>query len=122
MGVQASFIKFKDIKTMKRELRKYQAKDKSDDVVDIVALEKVKKDILPFKEGDIVAGVVGERWIQRQTKELCKELGIKGVVEVVFVDNPYYWDMAMEEDRGVDEILDEHFEKFTDEEYKEFLQ
>lgn len=122
MGVQASFIKFKDNKIMKRELRKYQERDKTDDVVDIVALERVKKDICPFTEGDIVAVVVGERWIQRQTKELCKELGIKGVVEVVFVDNPYYWDMAMEEDRGVDEILDEHFAKFTDEEYKEFLQ
>ncbi|MCP1156611.1 hypothetical protein [Bacillus infantis] len=121
MGTQASFIKFKDMTTTKKELRKYQKKDKSDDVVDIVALEKVKKDIFPFKEGEVVAVVVGERWIQRENKELCKELGLKNIVEVVFVDNPYYWDLAMEKDRSIDDILREHFEQLSDEECKEFL-
>ncbi|CAM5734386.1 hypothetical protein SAFG77S_11616 [Streptomyces afghaniensis] len=52
MGTQASFIKFKDMTTTKKELRKYQKRDKSDDVVDIVALEKIKKDIFPSKEGE----------------------------------------------------------------------
>ncbi|MCM3570505.1 hypothetical protein [Neobacillus mesonae] len=121
MGTQASFIKFKDMTTTKKELRKYQKRDKSDDVVDIVALEKVKKDIFPFKEGEVVAVVAGERWIQRENKELCKELGLKNIVEVVFVDNPYYWDLAIEENKSIDDILGEHFEKLSDEECKEFL-
>ena len=119
MGIQASFIKFKDNVTTKRELRKYQKRDKSEDVVDIVALEKVKKDICPFKKGEIVVVVVGERWIQRDTKELCKELGVKGIVEIAFVDNPYYWDLAIEEDKSIDEILSEHFEQLSEEEWIE---
>ena len=122
MGTQASFIQFKDITTMKKELRKYQKRAKSDDVVDIVALERVKKDIFPFKEGEIVAVTVGERWIQRDRKELCKELGVRNIVEIVFVDNPYYWELAMEKDRGIDEILSEHFVKLSDEEYRKFLE
>ncbi|MCF2649681.1 hypothetical protein [Niallia circulans] len=121
MGTQASFIKFKDISTMKRELRKYQKRNKSDDVVDIVALEMVKKDICPFKKGEIVAVVVGERWIQRDRKELCKELGVKSIVEIAFVDNPYYLDLAIEEDKSIDDILSEHFEQLSDNECKEFL-
>ncbi|CAM5734378.1 hypothetical protein SAFG77S_11615 [Streptomyces afghaniensis] len=68
-----------------------------------------------------VAVVVGERWIQRENKELCKELGLKNIVEVVFVDNPYYWDLAIEKNKSVDEILTEHFEQLTEEEWMEFL-
>ncbi|WP_400244969.1 hypothetical protein AB3U99_01205 [Niallia sp. JL1B1071] len=122
MGTQASFIKFKDSSTMKRELRKYDKRVKSDDVVEIVALEKVKRDIYPFEKGEIVAVVVGERWIQKETKELCKELGVRSIVEIVFVDNPYYWDLAIEKDRSLDEMLGEHFEKLSDEEYEVLLQ
>lgn len=121
MGYQESFIKFKDEKTLIQELRRYEKRGKESDLVDIVCVDRVKKQVFPFKEGELVAVVGGDRGQQRDKKRLQNELGIRNIVDVVFVDNPIYWEMA--EDKGVrfTVFLKEHFVQLSKDEYEELL-
>ncbi|WP_430789092.1 hypothetical protein VBD025_02760 [Virgibacillus flavescens] len=112
MGYQESFIKFKDVTTLIKQLKSYNKRDKTEDMAEIVCIDKVKKEIVPFKEGELVAVVCGERSEQRDHNKLRKGLGITNVQDIVFIDNPYYWEMTMDQDVGIGEILGEHFEKF----------
>lgn len=121
MGYQESFIKFNDEKTLVQELRRYEKGEKDSDLVRIVCVDRVKKQVFPFKEGELVAVVGGDRGQQRDKKRLQKELGIRNIVDVVFVDNPIYWEMA--EDKGVrfTAFLKEHFVQLSKDEYEELL-
>lgn len=120
MGYQESFIKFKDQKTLLEQLKRYEKREKSD-LVKIVCVDRVKKEIYPFKVDELVAVVGGERSEQRDRNRIRKGLGITNIQDIVFIDNPYYWEMAMEQDGGLGEILDEYFERLSDEEYAELL-
>lgn len=120
MGYQESFIKFRDQKTLIEQLKRYEKREKSD-LVKIVCVDRVKKEIYPFKVGELVAVVGGERSEQRDRNRIRKGLGITNIQDIVFIDNPYYWEMAMEQDGGLGEILDEYFERLSDEEYAELL-
>jgi hypothetical protein len=75
-------------------LKKYEKRDKSNDIADIVCIDRVRKDIIPFKKGELVAVICGERSEQRDRKRLRKGLGITNVQDIVFIDNPFYWEMA----------------------------
>lgn len=121
MGYQESFIKFKNEETLKEQLKAYQKRDKSNDLADIVCVDRVKKEVYPFREGELVAVVSGERSEQRDKSRLRNGLGIKRVVDIVFIDNPIYWEKAWK--RGIDlgDFLREHFETLSDEEYEELL-
>jgi hypothetical protein len=121
MGYQESFIKFKDEKTLVQELRRYEKYEKDSDLVRIVCVDRVKKQVFPFNEGELVAVVGGDRGQQRDKERLQKELGIRNIVDIVFVDNPIYWEMA--EDKGVrfTDFLKEHFIQLSKGEYEEFL-
>lgn len=121
MGYQESFIKFKNVKTLIEQLGKYNKRDKANDMAEIICVDRVKKEIYPFKKGELVAVVCGERSEQRDRNRLRRGLGITNVQDIVFIDNPFYWEMAMEQDVGLGEILGEHFERLTDEEYAELL-
>jgi hypothetical protein len=120
MGYQESFIKFKNKKNLVEQLKRYEKQGKSD-LIEIVCVDRVKKDIVPFKEGELVAVVAGERSEQRELSRLERELGISKIQDIVFIDNPLYWDMAMDRGGGLKEILEEHFEILSDGEYKELL-
>ncbi|MEI2368017.1 hypothetical protein [Niallia circulans] len=121
MGYQESFIKFKNEETLKEQLKAYQKRDKSNDLADIVCVDRVKKEVYPFREGELVAVVSGERSEQRDKSRLRNGLGIKRVADIVFIDNPIYWEIAWK--RGIDlgDFLREHFETLSDEEYEELL-
>lgn len=121
MGYQESFIKFNDTNTLKLELRKYGKRDKSKDFAEIVCVDRVKRDIFPFKVGDLVAVVCGERSEQSDRNCLRQGLGIKNVNEIVFIDNPFYHEMAWEQDCDLGSILSDHFERLTDAEYKKLI-
>lgn len=121
MGYQESFIKFKDTKTLIEELRRYEKKDKSKDLADIVCVDRVKKQVSPFKEGELVVVVGGERSQQRDKNRLQKELGIKNIVDIVFIDNPYYWEIAGEKGISLRDFLTEHFESLSESEYEELF-
>lgn len=121
MGYQESLIKFKNKETLIKELKKYEKRDKSEDIAGIVCIDRVKKAVYPFKEGELVAVVCGERSEQRDTKRLKKGLGITNVQDIVFIDNPFYWEMAMEQDISLGEFLGEHFQRSPDDEYAELL-
>jgi hypothetical protein len=120
MGYQESFIKFKDQKTLKEQLKRYEKREKSD-LIEIICVDRVRKEIFPFKAGELVAVVGGERSEQRERNRLRKGLGITKVQDIVFIDNPIYWEIAMEQDVDLGEILGEHFDRLTDEEYSELL-
>lgn len=120
MGYQESFIKFKDKKTLIEQLRRYEKREKSD-LVEIICVDRVKKAIYPFNEGELVAVVGGERSEQRERNRLRRGLGITKIQDIVFIDNPFYWEMAMERDADLGDILWEHFEKLSDKEYAELL-
>lgn len=118
MGYQESFIKFKDQKTLIEQLKRYEKREKSD-LIEIICVDRVKKEIFPFKQGELVAVVGGERSEQRDLSRLRKELGISKIQDIVFIDNPIYWEMAMDRDVGLGDILGEHFKRLSDEEYAE---
>lgn len=120
MGYQESFIKFKDQQTLIEQLKRYEKREKSD-LVEIVCVDRVKKEIYPFKEGELVAVVGGERSEQRDRNRLKRELGITKIQDIWFVDNPIYWEMAMERDVDLGDFLGEYFEKLSDVEYAELL-
>lgn len=120
MGYQESFIKFKDKETLIEQLKRYEKREKSD-LVEIICVDRLKKEIYPFKKGELVAVVGGERSEQRERNRLRKELGIAKIQDIVFVDNPIYWEMAMEKDVGLGDFLWEHFERLSDKEYAELL-
>ncbi|MFK5707538.1 hypothetical protein [Lysinibacillus boronitolerans] len=121
MGYQESFIKFKDEKTLVQELRRYEKGEKDSDLVHIVCVDRVKKQVSPFNEGELVVVAGGERSQQRDKNRLQKELGIKNIVDIVFIDNPFYWEMA--EEKGIDfgDFLKEHFESLSENEYEELF-
>lgn len=121
MGYQESFIKFKDVEILINQLKGYQLRDKNGDLAEIVCVDRVKKDIIPFKKGELVAVVCGERSEQRDRNRLRRGLGITKVQDIVFIDNPSYWEMAMDQEVGLGEILEEHFERLSDEEFEELL-
>lgn len=121
MGHQESFIKFKDTKTLIEQLRRYEKRDKSEDMAEILCVDRVIKEIHPFKEGELVAVVCGERSEQRDRNKLRKGVGINNVQDIVFIDNPVYWEMAEEREVDLGVILREHFEKLSDEEYQGLL-
>ncbi|MBN6185677.1 hypothetical protein JQN58_01600 [Aneurinibacillus sp. BA2021] len=121
MGYQESFIKFKDEKTLVQELRRYENGEKDSDLVHIVCVDRVKKQVSPFNEGELVAVVGGDRSQQRDIKRLQKELGIKNIAHIVFVDNSIYWEIAEEKGVGFGVFLKEHFEQLSKEEYAELL-
>jgi|SRR5699024_2505366 len=122
MGYQESLVKFKDMETLKNELRRYEKKGSVSDLVEIICVDRVKKEIPPFKEGELVAVVGGERSEQRDKVRLKKGLGIKNIAEIVFIDNPYYWEVAETQEMALRKFLEQHFEILSDEEYKELLQ
>lgn len=121
MGYQESFIRFKDEKILKEQLKVYQKRDKSNDLADIVCVDRVKKEVYPFREGELVAVVSGERSEQRDKSRLRNGLGIKRVVDIVFIDNPNYWEMAEEQGVDLGDFLREHFETLSDTDYEELL-
>ncbi|MFB6469523.1 hypothetical protein ACE38V_22580 [Cytobacillus sp. Hz8] len=121
MGYQESFIRFKDEKILKEQLKVYQKRDKGNDLADIVCVDRVKKEVHPFRVGELVAVVSGERSEQRDKNRLRNGLGIKRVVDIVFIDNPIYWEMAEEQGVDLGDFLREHFETLSDEEYEGLL-
>lgn len=121
MGYQESFIKFRNQKTLIEQLKKYSRRDKASDLAEIVCVDRVKKDIFPFKEGELVAVVCGERSEQRNRSRLREGLGITKIQDIVFIDNPYYWEMAEDKNVDLSEILGEHFEKLSNAEYDQLV-
>lgn len=121
MGYRESFIKFKDEKTLVQELRRYEKGENDSDLVHIVCVDRVKKQVSPFNEGELVIVVGGERSQQRDKNRLQKELGIKNVVDIVFIDNPYYWEIAEENGLSLGGFLTEHFESLSQNEYEELF-
>ncbi|MEH7076221.1 hypothetical protein [Neobacillus drentensis] len=122
MGYQESFIQFKSKKSLMEELRRYDKRDKSSDIADLVCVDRVKKEVFPFKEGELVAVVCGERSEQRDKNRLRSGLGIRNVKDIVFIDNPVYWEMA--EEQGIIDLgafLSMHFEKLSKDEYNALL-
>ena len=102
-------------------MKRYDKRDKSADIAEIVCVDRVKKTIYPFKKGELVAVVCGERSEQRNFNRLREGLGITNVQEIVFIDNPHYWNMAMEQDVKLSQFLGEHFEKLSDDKYAALL-
>lgn len=119
MGYQESFIQFKSVDLLKSELKKYAARDKEDDLAEIVSVNKVKEAVMPFKKGDLVAVVCGERSEQRDNSRLKEGLGIENVKNIVFIDNPTYYELSKDDFHG---FLNKHFEQITEEEYQELIQ
>lgn len=121
MGYQESFIKFKDEKTLLQELRRYEKGEKDSDLVHFVCVDRVKKQISPFNEGELVVVVGGKRGQQRDKNKPQKELGIKNIADIVFIDNPFYWEMAEEKVINFGDFLTEHFESLSENEYEELF-
>lgn len=118
MGYQESFIQFKNVEVLKSELKKYKDRDSSEDAASIYGVTRVRKDIHPFKEGNLVAVVGGERYAQRSRDRFKEELGLKNIKHIVFIDNPDYCEMS---DGNLGGLLDEYFEQLTSEEHEELL-
>ena len=120
MGHQASFIKFRNKKTLVEQLKKYEAqpKEKRSEYVEIATVCRVKKDIWPFVEGEFAPVVAGERGIIYNIPELKEELGISKFQQVIAVDCGMYCDIQIEQ--GVN-ILEEYFEELPKEVWTELL-
>lgn len=120
MGHQASFIKFRNKKTLVEQLRKYEAQpqDKRSEYVEIVAVCRVKKALWPFAKGEFVPVVAGERGIIYNIPELKEELGITKFQQVIAVDCAEYYFMQV--DQGID-IFEEYFEELPREVWTELL-
>lgn len=121
MGYQESLIKFKDEKMLIEELKKYSKRDNSSDFAEIVCVDRVKKDIYPFKKGELVAVVCGERSEQRTEIRLREGLGIDNVKEIVFIDNEMYWKMAEKQGIDLGVFLAKYFKKLSEDEYRFLL-
>ena len=121
MGYQESFIQFKDKKTLKKELKKYESRNKENDFAKIVCVDRVKKGITPFRKGELLAVVCGERSEQRNEERLKDGLGVENVKDIVFIDNLEYSLITFEKEMSLRDLLEEHFERLSDEEYQELL-
>jgi hypothetical protein len=111
MGYQESFIKFRNAEDLIEEVRKYKRRDTSSDLAELVCVDRVKKAVHPFKAGELVAVVCGERSEQRTTNALREGLGIENVQSITFIDE--YMDQA---DGDLPIFLEEHFEKLSESE------
>ncbi|MNF66521.1 hypothetical protein D3C84_483160 [compost metagenome] len=118
MGYQESFVQFKNKETLVSELKKYKIRNFDEDLARVYGVNKVKKSIKPFREGELVLVVGGERSEQRNEKRLVDGLGINNVKNIVFIDNPAYWEMSNGE---IGKLLDEHFEQLSEKEHDELL-
>lgn len=118
MGYQESIVKFRSVDDLKNEMKKYQHKSGMDDVVHIYNAARTIKGISPFKKGELVLIVGGERYVQRSPKILEEELGIEEIQSVVFIDNPYYWDLS---GGNIDKLIGENFAILSREEYEKVI-
>jgi hypothetical protein len=114
MGYQESFIKFLDEDTMVEQLEKYMKRNRENDLAEIVCVDRVKKDIAPFKKGEFLAVVSGERSAQRGAVDLYLNLGLDYILDIKFMD-----DYLFQHNFDIDfpAFLEEHFEKIPLEEY-----
>ncbi len=117
MGYQQSFVKFKTINQLKKELVKYKDRDKSRDQAEITGYVEVIKEIYPFSKGEVALIVSGERYEQRNAPNLKEGLGISNIDEIVFIDNPEYVYMAEEQNVELGQLLDKHFSMLDEESY-----
>lgn len=115
MGYQQSFIKFKDLELLKSELIKYNQRNSEYDLATVYGVVKIIKPISPFEKNELALVMGGERSEQRNTNRLKEGLGIENAQEIVFIDNPYYWELS---DGNIGELLDEHFQTITKDEYE----
>lgn len=106
---------------MVQELKRYEKCEKDSDRVHIVCVDRVKKQVSPFNEGELVVVVGGERSQQRDKNRLQKELGIKNIVDIVFIDNPFYWEIAEGKGISLGDFLTENFESLSENEYEELF-
>lgn len=120
MGHQASFIKFRNKKTLVEQMKKYenQPERKRSDLVEIVAVYRVKKAIWPFNKGEFVPVVAGERGVIYNIPLLKEELGISKFQQVIAVDCAEYYFMQIEQ--NID-IFDVYFEELPKEIWTELL-
>lgn len=116
MGYQQSFVKFSDVETLKSELVKYKQRDSKHYQATVYGVVKTIKPITPFKKDELAFIVGGERYTQREAERLKDELGIENVQEIVFIDNPRYWNMS---NGDIGKLLDTHFTTLTEEELEE---
>lgn len=119
MGYQQSFVKFKDIKTLNDELIKYKKRDKKHHQASVYGVVKTIRAISPFKEGELALIIGGERYAQRGLNRLRDELEIENAQEVVFIDNPQYYEMS---DGDLGKFLDAHFINLTEEEFENMME
>lgn len=118
MGRQQSFIKFKNKEVLVSEVKKYQERDSSGDQTYLLCANEVIKDIVPFKKGELLLVVGGERHGQRNTHNLKNETGLGNVERIVFIDNERYSEMS---DGDLGGLLDEHFRALTKDEHDELI-
>lgn len=59
MGYQQSFVKFKDVETLKNELIKYKKRDSKHEQASIYGVVKTIKTIPPFKKDELTLIVGG---------------------------------------------------------------
>lgn len=116
MGYQESFIQFKNDQDLIEEIRKYKGRDTSGDLAQLVCIDRVKKAVSPFNEGELVAVVCGDRSEQRTTDALKEGLGIENVKSITFIDE--YMDQA---DGDLQGFLEEHFKKLSDAEMETII-
>jgi len=111
MGYQESFVSFATKTGLIAQLKKYMERDHSDDLAEIVCVDRVKKPVFPFSVGDLLLVVCGERSEQRFPSDL-RRLGIDQVQQVVFIDCEHYMNMANKQFHGdLGAFLEDRFEK-----------
>lgn len=111
MGYQESIIKFRNTEDLVEEIKKYKRRDTSSDLAELVCVDRVKKAVPPFKVGELVIVVCGERSEQRDPQALKEGLGIDNVQSITYIDE--YINQA---GGGLHSFLEDYFEKLSDSE------
>jgi len=120
MGYQQSFISYASTEELVKDLQEYGKRDRSKDQSGVYCINRVKKELPGFKEGELVVVVGGERYDQRGLSRLKEGLGLSRASDIVFIENVY---PAFELGASVElsNFLDDHFESLTNEEHDELL-
>ncbi|MBA2176847.1 hypothetical protein H0266_18365 [Halobacillus locisalis] len=107
MGREENFIQFKRYSDLKKELKKYQSRatEEDKDLLEIRFVDRVNIDLPPFKKGEYLAVVSGERSYQRTAFGIKSFLRIRRVKKIVPMD-----------DVPID-IFQNHFESYSLEEF-----
>ncbi|MFD1363167.1 hypothetical protein [Lentibacillus salinarum] len=117
MGYQESYIRFKNKRNLRREYKKFQEIQETNEgltLADIVCVRQAIKNAPPIQKGEFLLVGTGERSANQPGY-----LGLKGVHSLVPID--HYIPAASYMDMSINQYLDSHFRTLSKEEENRLL-